>query len=96
MVRAQERHEWLADSPGKTELAGSRAIGAAFLDVADPEPLPPDHPLWRLDNAHISMHLSGRSQNKMFERSAERFLEDLPRYRAGEPLRYQVDLALGY
>ena len=36
MVRAQERHEWLADSPGKTELAGSRAIGAAFLDVADP------------------------------------------------------------
>ena len=50
VVRAQERHEWLADSPGKTELAGSRAIGAAFLDVTDSEPLPPDHPLWRLEH----------------------------------------------
>ncbi len=71
-------------------------LGGAFLDVTDPEPLPPDHPLWSLDNAHITMHLSGRSQTRMFERSAERFLENLPRYRACEPLRYQVDLARGY
>jgi phosphoglycerate dehydrogenase-like enzyme len=72
------------------------AIGAAFLDVTDPEPLPTDHPLWSLDNAHITMHLSGRAQDKMFVRSAERFLANLARYRAGEPLTHQVDLALGY
>jgi phosphoglycerate dehydrogenase-like enzyme len=72
------------------------AIGAAFLDVTDPEPLPTDHPLWSLDNAHITMHLSGRAQDKMFVRSAERFLANLARYQAGEPLTHQVDLALGY
>ena len=74
----------------------SKVIGAAFLDVTDPEPLPADHPLWGLDNAHITMHLSGRAQDKMFVRSAERFLENLSRYRAGEALHHQVDLALGY
>jgi hypothetical protein len=32
----------------------------------------------------------------MFARSAERFLQNLPRYRAGEFLMHQVDLAAGY
>jgi phosphoglycerate dehydrogenase-like enzyme len=76
-------------------LIGKR-LHAAFLDVTDPEPLPADHPLWSLDNAHITMHLSGRAQDKMFMRSAERFLANLTRYRAGERLEPQVDLALGY
>jgi phosphoglycerate dehydrogenase-like enzyme len=74
----------------------AKAIGAAFLDVTDPEPLPADHSLWALDNAHITMHLSGRAQDKMFVRSAERFLENLERYRNGTPLQHQVNLALGY
>ncbi len=73
-----------------------KSIGAAFLDVTDPEPLPADHPLWSLDNAHITMHLSGRAQTKMFRRSAARFLENLALFGAGAPLRYQVDLTLGY
>lgn len=73
-----------------------RSIGAAFLDVTDPEPLPPEHPLWTLDNAHITMHLSGRSQTLMFQRAAERFLHNLTRYRSGERLNFRVDLAKGY
>ena len=74
----------------------TKSIAAAFLDVTDPEPLPADHPLWALDNAHITMHLSGRAQDKMFGRSAERFLENLARYRSGEPLIHQVDFVRGY
>ena len=74
----------------------AKTIGAAFLDVTDPEPLPPDHPLWGLDNAHITMHLSGQAQDKMFVRSAQRFLENLERYRSGAPLMHQVNLVLGY
>ena len=74
----------------------NKQIAAAFLDVTTPEPLPADHPLWSLDNAHITMHLSGRSQEKMFIRSAERFLENLERYRTGEPLSPLVNLDLGY
>ncbi len=73
-----------------------KQIGAAFLDVTTPEPLPADHPLWALDNAHITMHLSGRAQDKMFVRSATRFLENLERYRKGEPLSPLVNLDLGY
>ncbi|MFM9851677.1 MAG: D-2-hydroxyacid dehydrogenase [Sphingomonadaceae bacterium] len=74
----------------------SKSIAAAFLDVTDPEPLPADHPLWSLDNAHITMHLSGRAQNMMYIRSAERFLHNLKRYRTGDPLDNRVDLKLGY
>ena len=73
-----------------------KQVGAAFLDVTTPEPLPADHPLWTLDNAHVTMHLSGRAQDKMFIRSATRFLENLDRYRKGEPLSPLVNLDLGY
>jgi phosphoglycerate dehydrogenase-like enzyme len=73
-----------------------KQIGAAFLDVTTPEPLAADHPLWSLDNAHVTMHLSGRAQDKMFIRSATRFLENLRRYRNGEPLSPLVNLDLGY
>jgi len=71
-------------------------LGGAFLDVTDPEPLPSDHPLWTYENVHITSHLSGRSQTTLIGRSAERFLENLGRYRRGELLEAQVDLSLGY
>ena len=74
----------------------AKQIAAGFLDVTTPEPLPADHPLWTLDNAHISMHLSGRAQDKMFVRSAERFFENLDRWHKGEAVEPQVDLKLGY
>jgi phosphoglycerate dehydrogenase-like enzyme len=73
-----------------------KQIAAAFLDVTTPEPLPPEHVLWSLPNVHITMHLSGRSQTQMYPRSAQRFLENLARYRAGEPLKHRVDLDQGY
>lgn len=74
----------------------ARSIGGAFLDVTTPEPLPADHPLWALDNVHVSMHLSGRAQDKMFVRSIDRFLANLDRWHAGERVEPQVDLSLGY
>jgi phosphoglycerate dehydrogenase-like enzyme len=73
-----------------------KTIAAAFLDVTDPEPLPPDHPLWSLDNCHITSHLSGRSQRTLYRRSAERFLANLDRWHRGEPLESTVDLGRGY
>ena len=71
-------------------------IEAALLDVTDPEPLPEDHPLWDLDNAQVTMHLSGRAQTKMFQRSADRFIENLERWHRGESVQPQLDLDLGY
>jgi phosphoglycerate dehydrogenase-like enzyme len=86
----------VVDQAALVDALAVRRIAAAFLDVTDPEPLPPQHALWGLDNAHITMHLSGRSQTLMFRRAAERFLDNLARWCAGEPLLHQVDLARGY
>jgi glyoxylate reductase len=76
-------------------LRDGRLAGAG-LDVTDPEPLPPDHPLWSLGNAHITMHLSGIPTAASQARAAERFVRNCERFRAGEPLEAQVDLARGY
>jgi phosphoglycerate dehydrogenase-like enzyme len=84
------------DQDALVEALSKKRIAAAFLDVTTPEPLPADHPLWALPNAHITMHLSGRAQDKMFVRSADRFLENLDRWHRGEPLHHIVDLKLGY
>ena len=73
-----------------------KRIGGAFLDVTTPEPLPGDHKLWSLDNAHVTMHLSGRAQDRMFVRSAERFIVNCRRYVSGEPLEPIFDPARGY
>ncbi|MEP6786485.1 MAG: D-2-hydroxyacid dehydrogenase [Sphingomonadales bacterium] len=84
------------DQDALVEALSAKRIGAAFLDVTTPEPLPPEHPLWSLPNAHVTMHLSGQSQEKMFLRGAERFIENLGRWHRGEPLHHIVDLDRGY
>lgn len=86
----------VVDQDALIAALSTKQIGGAFLDVTTPEPLPPGHPLWGVENAHVTMHLSGRAQTLMFQRSAERFLRNLERYRTGQPLEHRVDLALGY
>jgi phosphoglycerate dehydrogenase-like enzyme len=84
------------DQPALVAALQARAIGGAFLDVTTPEPLPADDVLWTLPNAHLSMHLSGRAQDKMFVRSADRFLDNLGRYLRGEPVAPVFNPRLGY
>lgn len=84
------------DQPALVAALTQRRIAAAVLDLTEPEPLPANHPLWALDNAHITMHLSGIPTPASQRRAAERFLGNCARYRAGEPLEAQVDLARGY
>jgi phosphoglycerate dehydrogenase-like enzyme len=84
------------DQDALVEALRERRIAAAILDLTDPEPLPPDDPLWSLGNAHITMHLSGIPTPASQARAAERFLRNCDRFRAGEPLEARVDLARGY
>ena len=86
----------VVDQPALVAALEAKTIGGALLDVTTPEPLPSDHPLWNLDNAQITMHLSGRAQSKMFVRSAERFVANCKRYVAGEALSPIFDPARGY
>ncbi|MFF0712822.1 2-hydroxyacid dehydrogenase [Streptomyces bauhiniae] len=61
----------------------------AALDVTDPEPLPPGHPLWRAPGALITPHVGGPSS--AFRPRAERLLVDqLTRFVNHEPLRHVV------
>jgi phosphoglycerate dehydrogenase-like enzyme len=61
----------------------------AALDVVDPEPLPADHPLWRLPGAIVTPHLGGHTT--AFPVRARRLLRDqVERFGAGQPLRNVV------
>lgn len=88
-----------ADCVDQAELTAALRegrIAAAVLDLTAPEPLPLDHELWRLENAHITMHLSGIPTPASLDRAAERFVRNCENYRAGRELEAQVDLRLGY
>lgn len=70
-------------------------IAGAGLDVTDPEPLPPDDPLWSLPNVILTQHTSGHSPRNS-RRVTDLFLENLRRFLQNEPLQNVVDYARGY
>jgi phosphoglycerate dehydrogenase-like enzyme len=86
----------LIDQDALIEAVTKRRIAGAFLDTVTPEPLPSEHPLWSTPNIILSMHLSGRSQTRMFVRAANLFVENLHAFLEGRPLKNEVDLAAGY
>ena len=63
---------------------------SAALDVTDPEPLPPDHPLWALPNVLISPHVSGDSPEAM-ARGLVLAGDQIRRFAAGQPLVNRVE-----
>ncbi len=71
-------------------------LGGAILDLTDPEPLPPGHPLWTAPNCLVTMHTAGLPTPGSRQVAADRFVANCARYLAGQPLTAQVDLALGY
>jgi phosphoglycerate dehydrogenase-like enzyme len=78
----------IADTAALTaELATGRI--AAAVDVTDPEPLPPDHPLWGMPNFLLTPHVAG-SVRGLLPRAYRLVGEQLRRYAAGEPLLNRV------
>jgi phosphoglycerate dehydrogenase-like enzyme len=72
-----------------------KRIGGAGLDVVEPEPLPPDHPLWKAPNLIITPHVSSRADVQ----GEGRWLlarENLRRYVAGGKMLSEVDLKKEY
>ena len=70
-------------------------LGGACLDVTDPEPLPPEHPLWRLDNVLVTPHVAN-PPGTTYEPLARLVEENVRRFRDGRELRGVVDPERGY
>jgi phosphoglycerate dehydrogenase-like enzyme len=74
----------IVDTEALLELLRTGRIRAA-LDVTDPEPLPPEHPLWDAPGVLITPHFAGDTRGA--ERRAFALVgEQVRRYARGEPL----------
>jgi phosphoglycerate dehydrogenase-like enzyme len=67
---------------------GSGRLWAA-LDVTDPEPLPPGHPLWSAPQVMITPHVGGDT-SAFLPRAWALLRDQLQRYAAGQPLQHIV------
>jgi phosphoglycerate dehydrogenase-like enzyme len=70
----------------------SGAIAGAGLDVTDPEPLPPNDPLWDAPNLIITPHCAGASGAASGERLTDLVCANLARFMRREPLQHVVTL----
>ncbi|WBG92198.1 glyoxylate/hydroxypyruvate reductase A [Pantoea piersonii] len=84
---AQLSHQDLLDA------LDSGQLGAAVIDVTDPEPLPPAHPFWRHPAIWLTPHIASQTQN---ESAVAALLENLRRYQRGEPMVGLIDRTRGY
>lgn len=85
----------VVDGAALAEALAVGSIAGAAIDVADPEPLPADSPLWAMENVIITPHISGSSA-AFNARAVDFFLHNLRRFQAGEPLLNVVDPERGY
>jgi phosphoglycerate dehydrogenase-like enzyme len=85
----------LVDEAALIEALRSRQIAGAALDVFDQEPLPPESPLWDLENLLITPHTGGMT-NKMWDRHYTVFADNLRRFLSGQSLLAVVDKRVGY
>ena len=80
----------IVDTIALTRALAEGQIAAAALDVTDPEPLPYDHPLYKLPNCLIVPHIGSAThgtRRKMAEMACENLLAGL----AGRKLPYCVN-----
>lgn len=80
----------IVDLADLTTALESGLIAGAGLDVFETEPLPADHPLWRMDNVILTPHVAGASP-RIAERHLATLLENARRFAADETLVNVVD-----
>ena len=65
-------------------------IAGAALDVYETEPLPAEHPLWKMENVILTPHVAADNPH-VPQRRIDTLRDNLRRYLAGEPVRNIVD-----
>lgn len=73
----------------------TQRIAGAVLDVFTQEPLPADSPFWTTDGIVVLPHVGGLHPQRD-DLVAELWVDNLRRFRAGQPLREVVDRGRGY
>ncbi|MEO1993804.1 MAG: D-2-hydroxyacid dehydrogenase [Planctomycetaceae bacterium] len=85
----------IVDLRDLTQALHDGVIAGAALDVYETEPLPTGHPLWSMQNVILTPHIAAASP-RIAERHTQTFLDNLQRFRAGEPPLTLVDKSLWY
>ena len=85
----------VVNEPALLRALESGRIRGAALDVFDTEPLPPDHPFWKMQNVLLSPHTADRVEG-FLEPAFECFFENLEKFRMNAPLINVVDKQAGY
>lgn len=85
----------IVDERALIDALREKRIHGAALDVFENEPLPPDHPLWSLENVLVSPHSADHTPDS-HERAMRFFIENLRRHERGQKLENVVDLRHGY
>jgi phosphoglycerate dehydrogenase-like enzyme len=80
----------IVDLADLTAALQAGEIAGAALDVFEQEPLPAEHPLWRMPNVIITPHVAGYAPC-IAERHLEVLLDNIRRFVTGQPLRNVVD-----
>ncbi|MCD7753052.1 MAG: D-2-hydroxyacid dehydrogenase [Clostridiales bacterium] len=85
------------DTEALNDALRSGEIGGAVLDVVDPEPLPPEHPLWDAPHLLLTPHVSGNyNLPETLRQVVNIALRNLAAYLNGQPMESVVDRATGY
>ncbi len=77
------------DQAALLDALRSGRLGAAWLDVTEPEPLPDDHPLWAEPNCFITPHVAGGHVDEA-KTLVRHFLKNFDRFIRGKPLLDRV------
>ena len=83
------------DTSALVNTLRSGHLAGVGIDVVDPEPLPPDHPLWGFENVVITPHIAGQS-DQIGGRITELIRENIRRFVKSQPMRNVVDKSKGY
>lgn len=83
------------DTDALVAALASGHLGAAAVDVTDPEPLPAGHPLWSMPGCLITPHCANTPEMAVPVLSA-RVRDNVVRFIAGAPLLGVVDVDAGY
>lgn len=85
------------DQQALYQLLKDGHLAGAALDVTNPEPLPPENPLWQLDNIVLTPHISGNdSLDYTTDTILSQFIENLALYKEGKPMNHVIDRKIGY